>query len=108
MEKRLSTFGELFEGTVKIIAKVGVGLFRRRMIEKSGYVVFGSINKRDVIAAVFHSYNLACYGEGWSFIFFVGQPKASRLEKRNRSSIHRRRINRRASFEQPLHNEDSV
>jgi hypothetical protein len=42
-------------------------------VERRGHFVFGSTNNKDVIDAVFTCYNLAWYGEGWPFVFFVAK-----------------------------------
>jgi hypothetical protein len=73
MKQDLRTSRVPFEERSMTIGDATVGLFRRHTKEKKGYFVFGSTDQRGVIEAVFNCYNLAWYGEGWSFIFFVAR-----------------------------------
>ncbi len=73
MKERLKSFGMIFEERIDSIAEVTVGIFRRHKVEKRRHFIFGSTSDKDVIAAIFDSYKLAWYGEGWPFVFFVAR-----------------------------------
>ena len=73
LKQDLGTFGVPFEEKIITIGDATVGLFRRRKVERKAHFVLGHTDKKSVIDAIFTCYNLAWYGEGWSFVFFVAR-----------------------------------
>ena len=73
MKEDLRLLGVPFDEKIMTVGEATRGLIRRSKVGQKGHFVFGSTDQKSVIDAVFRSYNLAWYGEEWSFVFFVAR-----------------------------------